>query len=376
MNYEQKQLINAVTIIVGTCIGAGFLGIPYVAAQSGFWIAMLYLAIFGAIILLINLYFGEIILRTRKNRQMVGYAQKYLGDSGSKIMRTAVFFAIYSALLAYMVGIGESLSYLIFENLEYSLPLGALFGFVMSYLLYHGIKALKKYEKVGVFSILFLILLTVAMYVNDVNLTNLFTINTTHIFLPIGVILFSLIEFYSLPEVRIILTNHENLLKKAIVIGTLIPIIFYALFTFVVVGIKGSATPEISTFALGNIFVLVGILAMFTSYLSLGTSLVDSYREDLNLSKHKAWFFTAIMPIVAYIILHIIEFVSFINILSIGGVIAGGTMVLLVLIISERSKTLGNRRPEYIEKRNGFVVSVLALVFILGIVIELSRVLM
>lgn len=376
MNYEQKQLFNAVAIIVGTCIGAGFLGIPYVAAQSGFWVAMLYLAVFGTIILLINLYFGEIILRTRKNRQMVGYAEKYLGSTGSKIMRAAVFFAIYSALLAYMVGVGESISFLIFGTLEHSLTFGALFGFSMSYLLYKGISALKKYEKTGVLAILFLLVLTIAMYIADINLTNLFTLNTTNIFLPIGVILFSLIEFYSLPEVRLILTNHENLFKKAIILGTIIPVIFYALFTLVVVGIKGSATPEISTFALGNIFVLVGILAMFTSYLSLGTSLVDSYKEDLNQSKQKAWFFATILPIAGFIFLNLIEFVSFVNILSIGGVIAGGTMVLLVLIISERSKELGDRSPEYIEKRNGFVVSLLGLVFILGIVIELTRILL
>ncbi len=376
MNYEQKQLFNAVTVIVGTCIGAGFLGIPYVAAQSGFWVALLYLVVFGAIILLINLYFGEIILRTRKSRQMVGYAEKYLGSWGSKAMRAAVFFAIYSALLAYMIGVGESLSYLIFGTLEHSLTFGALFAFIMSYLLYKGISALKQYERTGVLAILFLLGLTIAMYITEINLTNLFTLNTSNLFLPIGVILFSLIEFYSLPEVRVILTNHENLFKKAIIIGTIIPVLFYALFTLVVVGIKGSATPEISTFALGNIFVLVGILAMFTSYLSLGTSLVDSYRMDLNFSKQKAWFFAAIIPIAVFIFLNLINFVSFISILSLGGIIAGGTMVLLVLIISERSKTLGDRTPEYIEQRNGFIVSILGLVFILGIIIELTRILL
>lgn len=376
MNYEQKQLFNAVTVIVGTCIGAGFLGIPYVAAQSGFWIALLYLVVFGAIILLINLYFGETILRTRKSRQMSGYAEKYLGPWGSTAMRAAVFFAIYSALLAYMIGIGESLSYLVFQTMEYSLAFGTLFAFIMSYLLYKGISALKQYEKTGVLAMLFLLGLTIAMYITEINLTNLFTMNTSNLFLPIGVILFSLIEFYSLPEVRVILTNHEDLFKKAIIIGTIIPVVFYALFTFVVVGIKGAATPEISTFALGNIFVLVGILAMFTSYLSLGTSLVDSYRMDLNFSKQKAWFLTAIAPIAVFILLNLINFVSFISILSLGGIIAGGTMVLLVLIISERSKTLGDRTPEYIEKRNGFIVSILGLVFILGIIIELTRIML
>ena len=33
---DRKRLITAVSIMVGTAIGAGVLGIPYVAAQAGF----------------------------------------------------------------------------------------------------------------------------------------------------------------------------------------------------------------------------------------------------------------------------------------------------------------------------------------------------
>lgn len=373
MTPENKQLLNAVSIIVGTCIGAGFLGIPYVAAQSGFFVAFAYMIILGLIILLINLYFGEIILRTRTDRQMIGYAEKYLGERGSKLMRGAVMFSIYSALLAYMIGIGQSFSFLVFGNMDYGIHTGAIFGFIMSYLLLGGVRSLKTYEKAGIMTIFGLFILTFFMYIGKVDFTNFFYVNETQIFLPIGVILFSLIEFYALPEVRVVLQNHENLLKKAIILGTIIPIIFYALFAFIVVGFKGTYTPEISTFALGNIFVLVGMLAMFTSYLSLGTSLMDSYKNDLNMTKNRAWFYAAIFPILIFLVLSMFEFLSFVNILSVGGVIAGGIMVMMVLIISERSKTLGNRTPEYNILINNFIVSILSLVFLLGIILELSR---
>lgn len=376
MNTEQKQLFNAISVIVGTCIGAGFLGIPYVAAQSGFFIALAYMVVFGSIILLINLYFGEIILRTKTDRQMIGYAEKYLGEKGSKLMRIAIMFSIYSALLAYMIGIGQSFSFLIFNNQEFTVAFGAIFGFTMSYLLLGGIRSLKLYEKVGVISILGLFILTFFMYIGEINFTNFFYTNESNIFLPIGVILFSLIEFYALPEVRIILANHENLMKKAIILGTIIPIVFYILFAFVVVGYKGLDTPQISTFALGNIFVLVGMLAMFTSYISLGTALIDSYKNDLNINAKNAWFYASILPIMIFLIMSFFESASFINILSIGGVIAGGIMVLLVLIISERSKTLGNRTPEYNIMINNFIVSLISLVFILTMILEISRFLM
>jgi len=36
LSQEKKNLFTAVSIIAGTCIGAGFLGIPYVASKAGF----------------------------------------------------------------------------------------------------------------------------------------------------------------------------------------------------------------------------------------------------------------------------------------------------------------------------------------------------
>ena len=78
---ENKQLFTAISIITGTCIGAGFLAIPYVTAKAGFLTTLIYIIMFSIILLFVNLYLGEIILRTKKNHQLTGYAGKYLGRS-------------------------------------------------------------------------------------------------------------------------------------------------------------------------------------------------------------------------------------------------------------------------------------------------------
>ena len=82
MDSDKKRFFSAVSILVGTCIGAGVLGIPYVAAQVGFFVALAYIMLIGLLVFTINLYFGEVILRTKGDHQIAGYAGKYLGRKG------------------------------------------------------------------------------------------------------------------------------------------------------------------------------------------------------------------------------------------------------------------------------------------------------
>jgi len=55
---------------------------------------------------------------------------------------------------------------------------------------------------------------------------------------------------------------------------------FYSLFALVIVGFKGTQTPEIATLALGVVFIFLGIFTMFTSWLALGNALEESFMFD------------------------------------------------------------------------------------------------
>src|SRR3989344_8630530 len=117
----RSKFFPALAVLVGTTIGAGFLGIPYVVSKSGFPIGFAYLVFVFAFLLLTKLYLGEVILRTNGNHQLSGYAEMYLGKAGKFLMFFAMIFGIYSALIAYLIGEGQSLSYIFLGNLDYSL---------------------------------------------------------------------------------------------------------------------------------------------------------------------------------------------------------------------------------------------------------------
>lgn len=368
---EKKRFFSSVAVLIGACIGAGVLGIPYVAAQVGFFVTLSYLVLLGSIILIVNLYFGEVVLRTPGNHQIAGYGKKYLGKKGKFLLGFATVFGIYSAIVAYMLGVGESFSFLFFGDAGYTIYFGIFFGFIMSGLLWRGMRALKKFEKIGVFVILILLAVIFFTFVRDVNFENLYTFSLSHIFLPFGVILFALMSFHAIPQLGIILRGHRKLMKRCLIIGTLVPIVFYILFAFVVVGFKGSDTPEIATLALGNVFIFLGILTMFTSYLSLGNALQENFMYDDHLKKKKAWFLAAIVPIAIFVLTRFFEFLSFVKILSIGGVVSGGLIAVSVLLMAKQAKLKGKKRAEYSIPINWWIIGVLSLIFIAGVVVEL-----
>jgi tyrosine-specific transport protein len=373
MKGDTKRFLSATAILVGTCIGAGVLAIPYIAAQSGFFVALAYIVLIGLMLMLINLYLGEVSLRTKGNHQLAGYAEKYLGRKAGWVMEFAFVFGIYAAIVAYILGVGQSVSLLIYGDASSTLLFGILFGLFMSVLIWRGLKSLKKFEMIGVSFIFTLLVLIFIMFIGDVSLSNLTGFNLANIFLPFGVVLFSLLSFSAIPEVNMILKRNEHLMKKSIISAILFCICFYSLFAFIVVGAKGIETPEIATLALGTVFVFFGILTMFTSYLALGNALKDNMKFDEKKSHFKAWIYSAIVPIFLFILINYFGIFSFTKILSIGGVVSGGLVGILILLSIRVAKKKGNRKPEYEMPVNWFVVGFFILVFILGMVQEVLR---
>ncbi len=366
----KSKLFPAVAVLVGTTIGAGFLGLPYVFAKSGFLIGLAYLIIITFFILLIKLYTGEIILRTNGNHQLAGYAKKYLGRTGGILMFFAMIFGIYSALVAYLIGEGKSLSYVFLGDIKYYFYFSILFWIIMSALAYIGLKALKKYEKIAMIIILSFVCLIFVFFVKSINIDNLSYINSENFFLPFGVVLFSYLAFSAMPEVRRVLSKQENLMKKTVFLGVLIPFLFYLIFAFVVVGNFGLQVPEIATLALGRFFSLLGVFTMFTAFFTLTLSIRDMFRFDFGLGRFRGWLLAVFIPLILFLIIYFFNIAGFVQIISISGVISGGLTGILIVLMAIKAKKIGKRKPEYSIKLPLILAILLILFFIAGLIFE------
>jgi len=366
------RLFAAVATMTGTIVGAGFLGIPYVVAKSGLILGLAEIILIGFILLLVELYLGEILLRTETTHQLPGLAKIYLGKWGYRLMFFSMAFGIYAALIAYLIGQGESLSYVFFGNINYALYFALGFWILLSLFVYQGIRALKKGESFGVIFMFFILFLILIFFSGKIKTENLLSYNFSYMFLPVGVIIFALLGFSAVPEVLRELRRKEDLMRKAITIGGIIPIIIYILFTFVVVGFAGMATAEIATFSLGRFFIILGVFTMFTAFFALSMAMRDMFRFDLGFDKFKSWWLSCFVPLILFLIIYIFKLTSFTRILGIGGSVAGGLAGILIVLMALRAKKLGKRKPEYKIGLPFWLAILLILFFIAAIIFEFA----
>lgn len=345
---KREGFFEAIATLVGTIIGAGVLGIPYVVSKAGLISGSILIIVIGILLVFLYLYLGEVVLRTEGNHQLTGYAEKYLGRWGKRAMAFSMIFGIYGALIAYIIGVGESLHALLgLTPLTFSL----LFFVVASFVVYIGLRTIKKVELVMSFIFLAVILFITFYSSLKINIQNLLFVNPKLFFLPYGVIFFAFLGTSSIPIVKEVLTKERKKIKKAIIIGAVIPIIVYFLFTFAVVGALGKNTTEIATIGLGQLLgetmVIFGnlyaIFAMGSSFLILGLALREMYGYDYKLKKKLSWFLTCIPPLALFLI----GAKSFIQVIGITGAIAGGVDGILIVLMYEKARKMKTRKPEY-----------------------------
>jgi len=365
------KLFAGIATMTGMIIGAGFLGMPYVIAKSGFLIGLIQIIIIGFVILVMRLYLGEVLLRTEKTHQLPGLAKIYLGKWGGRIMFFSLLLGIYLSSIAYLLGEGESLSYLFFGNSNYILYFAFGFWLLISFFVYQGIRALKKGESIGLILVLSITLLIVILFAGKINTGNLSYYDLNNAFIPIGVVMFAFLGFSALPEALRVLRRKEELMKKAIIISALIPIVLYAVFTLVVVGVKGVNTPEIATIALGRPFILLGVLTIFTAYFGLTMALRDIYRFDLNYSKFKSWFLACFIPFIIFLVVYFFDLAGFVDIIGFTGAIFGTINGIMILLMVKRARKKGKRNPEYVMRLPPWIIWILMLFLVGGLILEL-----
>ena len=337
----------------------------------------------GILILILNLYLGEVTLRTKKIHQLTGYARIYLGKKGYYLMIIAFVIFSYGALVAYILKIGEFLHAILNPLLGGSIMLYSILFFILAFfIVFEGVRFIEKSETLMVFLMFGALIIITILSIPSLNFSNLTELNLKNFFLPYGVVLFALAALPAIPEINEELRKNKKDLKKIIIIGSLIPIVTYAIFALIVVGVTGVNTSDGSILGLANILgknILVlgsffGILTMGTSFIAVAFALREMYTFDYGLNKKNSSFISCIIPLI--IVLLIVNFNiqnAFFHVLDITGTFGGSLEGILILLIWKKAKYKGNRKPEYSISDNKFISLLLTVMFILGVIFELVR---
>lgn len=332
------NIIKASSILIGTIIGVGVFGLPYVASQSSVLVVIAYLIILGAMITIIHYFYGEVVAISQKQERLVGYVGEFLGDKSKNIAKVTVVIGRIGALLAYIIVSGHFIEALFNLNNFY----GSLVFFALgSLVIFWGLKALSWLEVIMSGFLLLAILSIFIFSFSSLNINNL-SFDFSNIFLPYGVVLFSLAGASAIPEMAELLKNRKRQLRKAIIIGNIIPIILFIVFTVMVVGVTGVNTTQEALVGLQDalgakamiIGLLFGIIALFTSFITIGLNIKKIFWYDFKLNKILSFLIACGLPG----LLFILGLRNFIDTIGLVGAIFGGINGIFIALIYKKAK--------------------------------------
>jgi amino acid permease len=372
-----SSFVLAVSTMVGTIVGAGIFGIPYVVTISGVVPSIFYFFLIGAVVALLHLFFGEVCLRTSGKHRLVGYAQMYLGSWGKLASTLILVFVLLGTLLAYLILVGD-FAQIIFEKISLPLVLvPILFSIVALVFVLLGRRLITKVEFFTNIAFLVAIGLLFLFALPHLHWSN-FALpfidmpSLSNLFLPFGVFLFAFIGFEAVPEVMSFLrdTHAFSSLKKVLIASSIAAGLFFFLFAFAVLGVSGANTsPDAfsgllpflgeTIISFGAIF---GILVIADSFLVLGNYLKNSLRHDFSIPTIPA----ALLALGTPLALFLLGLREFIGVISIVGGVFGAVEGVLIVLIFQAAKVKGDRTPEYSIKVPSPVLFLIAILLVGG----------
>lgn len=316
-----RKLIGGILLIVGTSLGGAMLALPLSNAEAGFFDSTLLLLFTWLAMTLAALFILEVNLWLPKGSNIISMAQKTLGLPGQIFAWISYLFLLYCLICAYIDGGGDVIhSLLSLAGLPINRTIATIaFVLIFATIIYSGIRIvarLNSHLMLVKLSIYFLLLLLISPHVNLAQLSG------GHLKAITGAAMIVVTSFgfaIIVPSLRDYFDDHVDKLRRAILIGSLFPLVCYIAWDAIIMGVipaHGSnglialLTSPNSTSRLASslevasrsnqithFFRFFSTICILTAFLGVSLSLFDFLADGLKLKKKgwQGWLTTALV---------------------------------------------------------------------------------
>ena len=307
---KTPSLFGGILLVIGTAIGGGMLALPIATAEAGFFNALILMLVCWLMMTASAFLVLETNLWLPANTNIISMAKTILGPWGAIIAWINYLLLFYSVLAAYMAGGGDFLHNLLSEmniNLPYWLTT-LLFTGLLSTVVYRGIYYVDYFNRGLMLTKLSVYILLIIFIIPFISKKNLIDSNTTYYMTAGLTVMVTSFTFANIiPSLRTYFKDDVKKLRQVIFIGSLIPLICYALWNLVIMGviprtsdhglIKMLHTNHSNTEFIAELSRLLSnrlittlayiftSICLATSFLASGLGLSDFLADGLQLSK-------------------------------------------------------------------------------------------
>lgn len=307
---SMSQTISAIFLVAGTCIGGGMLALPVATGVSGFLPSMAAMAICWMAMTASALLLLEVNLWMKEGSHVITMASVILGPVGKVVSWCIFLFISYASIVAYTAAGGS-----LIVNAAHSmlgLSLSKEWGCFLFIAVFGGVIYLGSQIVGRVNAILFIAMIAayVALVGTGISEVNLELVRHRYwptSFLAIPLLLTTFSFQTMLPSLTPYLHRHAKALRLAIVGGTLLTFLVYAIWQFMILGIVPVKGPNslidaleagepitqflrehVHSYSVAIIAEYFAFFALVTSFLGIALGLFDFLADGLKIKKTTA----------------------------------------------------------------------------------------
>ena len=325
----RSQTLGSTLLVAGTCIGAGMLALPLVTAVTGFWSGLLLMLLMWGLATYGGLLIAEACRACPEAENLHGMVGILLGKTGQTLAVLAMLFLYYSLCAAYISG-GASQLVNILQRSGFEVPFWQAATFVtiiVAAVVVVGTAMVDYCNRVMFLLMLMLLAFILMLLLPNASIDNMVVEGSSSgILLAAMPVLYTSFGFHcAVPTVVQYVDGKPRKFRKALLLGSVLPFIVYALWQVATNGVLPPAmVQEIAsgpdavsrlTLAVGeashfsgfnNTISFFAAFALGTSFLGVALGLFDylaefSHRAHNLSGRIQTVLLTLVIPLLAAI---------------------------------------------------------------------------
>ena len=311
MNIFRNKTFGSILLVGGTSIGAGMLALPLTTGAGGFYFSSGLLFLAFAFMLLSLFFLMEATLMSGKvSANLITICRERLGNFGASIAWISFLMLLYSVAAAYLSGGGSLIADVLSAGTGHQIsPNIGIFIFliVFGFIVVFETKAVDAINRICMVGLILSFLSLLIFVTPHVSAENYVGGKPKYLWAAIPVVVLSFTSHIIVPSLRNYLEGDVLKLKRALLYGSLIPLLFYLVWEFLIIGmlplsgkyglesIGGGPHPVAGlTEALNAILgipwiaIIVGFFSFFaliTSFFGVALSLYDFLADGFKIKK-------------------------------------------------------------------------------------------
>ena len=316
---KQGSILGGALLIMGSCVGAGMLGLPVITGLAGFFPTLLMFVIAWLFMTTTALLILETTSWFEKPVNLISMVAYALGPIWKVLCWVLYLFLFYSLLVAYMSLSGNHVSSFLKTAADFSFPdWGGTLFFVSLFgcLVYMGtypVDYLNRFLMIGKIGA-FLIVIGLGMRFVSPHLLGYFQPKYALFSFPILITSFGFQNM--IPSIFHYMGGDRVRIRKAIWLGSIFTVLIYLIWEIIVLGIlpsqiitksfqadidgAQSLKNYLGSSSIGYIAQILAFFAILTSFLAQSLSLVHFLRDGFKITKKKkesvSMCFLALLP--------------------------------------------------------------------------------